>query len=337
MKLLLIVLSVGAFAQESDIDFSTIDDLREREEKVLEEIVDPIRKNYSPYEKYALKVQLKDILSSPTYRGHILRGAKLVDLKTDRQVKLTKDVFVNAHSLSDAAGYTYLQSEDGRPHFKTLANNVSNISEVTKMREPPPYYTPVVKKEIENKNDTDLVFFTEANLHLGLTSPKFTKDLLNSESDSFGKSIRYEAQAYSMFSLPFFLGLSAMAETASGDLGGVDTYSYSALSVGPIFKSPTFNLFEHDLIATLGVRSSLVGKLRANRQVGSATYRVTQTSLFLGLQENLKVKWGEITLGANFQRQWSRGKSENFGTDLDSKSTYDDSISFSIGHRMGWL
>lgn len=337
LVLMLAMLSPLALAQEDPFDLSVVDKLRERERKVLDKILEAKRADYNLSERESLKVQVADILSSPTFLGHILKGEKLVDLETDEQVILNEDINVRAHSLADKSGYLYLQNNDGGATYKTLAANVSNIEEVTQMREPPLKYAPVVKRKVERTVDKDFSFFTELNLHLGLTSPKFTRDLVNDDTSNSGRAIRYELQAYSEFALPFSVGGNLMIESVNGDIGNGESYSASALSFGPLLKSPEVEIFGLALRGTLGARSSVFSRVQEARSADGASYRLAQTSLFLGAQKDARLALGEFVVGASFQRQWSKASSDGYSADLDFESTYDDSFSISFGHKMGWL
>ena len=322
----------------NDMDFSVVDKLRLREREALEGILEAKKETRSQPEREAIAVQLADIMGSPVYLGHILRGSVLVNIKTDQQELLTKDITVKAYTLPDNSGYIYLQSKSGTPTHKTLGTHVANITEVTRLREPPETYQPVVKRKSLKLRDSNLGFFTELNFHLGLTSPKLTRDLVNDDTKNPGKAVRYEAQVYSNFSMPIFLGASLMAESIKGDLGSDgENYSLSAFSVGPLLKSPKFELFGQPWIATIGARTSLFSKVEEVRANESASYRLAQTSLFIGLQRDIQLTYGAFVLGANFQRQWAKASSDGFNPSLSLDSRYDDSFSISFGHKMGWL
>lgn len=338
MKLALIaLLSISSFAQESP-DLSVIEELQDRKEKALEDIVEPRKNELDKFEKFALKVQVGDIIDSGTYRGHISKGAKLVKLSTDEQQELPEDIYVRAYSLPDKQGYVYLEGKKGEPIYKTMGHNVTNVEQVLKMKEPPPYWQPVVRKKPKDVDEHSFPIYTELALHLGLSSPKFTKDLVNDDTNNPGVAVRYEVQAYSPFSMPFSVGLNLMAETTNGNLGSQsESYAGSALSIGPIFKSKEFQFLDYTLMATIGARTSIFARIKETRPEGEASYRLNQTTLFFGLQRNINLKFGELTIGANFQRQWAKAKSEGVESDISGTARYDDTVSLSLGHRMDWL
>ncbi|MEX0798587.1 MAG: hypothetical protein WD025_04050, partial [Bacteriovoracaceae bacterium] len=283
--LLLCSSAFGQLQDEPQFDFSVVNKLREREQKVMEQIVHSHEKQYNKFEQAALKVQVADILSSPVYQGHIQQGSYLINLATNEQELLSEDIYVKVHSLSDAAGFHYLQNEKGIATHKALATDIANIAQVTKMYEEPLYYRPVTKSENISLTDKELRLFTEFNLHLGLTRPLFTRDLTNDQSEHVGRAIRYEAQTYGKFNLPYSVGASLMFENANGSLGGQgDSYSTRVLSFGPLIKFAPFALFEQPIVSTVGFRSSIFAQLIESRAQETLNYNLAQTSLFLGAQ-----------------------------------------------------
>ncbi|MCO4754283.1 MAG: hypothetical protein KC478_07360 [Bacteriovoracaceae bacterium] len=333
--ILLLLISFSAFSQVTEID--VIDQLSIREREVIESIVEVELKQRRTIPREAITIQVADILASPTHKVHVRRGSSLVNLASGRQELLTKDIYAIAHTMPDASGYYFLQNQDGQSRYKTLSSNITNISEVTQMYEPPHKYeeVAVVKKDI-NYTDEQLDFSTEFNFHLGLTRPVFTKDLVNEESH-FGQSLRYEAQVYDDFSLPFSIGANLMLENTRATLNSSgESYSVSTMSIGPLVKLQAFELFDTQVIPSIGVRTSIFSRFTETRKAETLNYSLAQTSLFFGLQHNYKVSYGEIAFGANFQRQWVKASSDTFNTDLSFDSNYDDSFGISIGHIARW-
>lgn len=333
---LFLLLAQTSFAGPvEDADFSVIDRLRERERENLKQVVKSQAKKYSRVERAALKVQIADIIASPSFPAHVSRGARLIDLKTGDENFLTEDIYVQAKSLADKDGFIYLQKKDGELAYKTLAQNAANIKEVARMHEPPLYYSPVEKKTVK-RYDEDFSFFTELNFQLGYNSGGFTKDLVNDRTAGGALAYRYEARAYSSFRLPFHIGAGVMFESSNKDLGSGESYSARSVSFGPLLKTPSFMWGKHKLAASAGIRTSLSSRVEENRAAQSGRYNLSQSSLFLGLQKELELPIGAFLMGINIQRQWSRASSGGLSADVDPESAYDDSIAFSFGHKTRW-
>lgn len=336
MKLLATILFIQAISFAQELDFEAVDELVDREQKIIETIVANELKNRKGLPKEAVVVQLSDILKSPTQTVHISKGAKLVNLFTGEQELLTKDIYAVAYTKPDSSGYFYLKNNSGDVPYKTLIKNLTDITLVTQMYEPPVHYKPILKDDKPKKYiDKDFDFTTELNLHLGTTNPGFTRDLVNDGHN--GQLVGYELQAYDSFRLPFSVGASLLYETITATIGnGSENYNSKALIIGPLIKLRPFEVFEFPIVASAGVRTSLFSNIDEQRATESLKYNLSKTELFAGLQHNISINNVYVTLGINFKRQWIKASSTEFKTDLSFDNTYDDSLSFTIGHLARW-
>ena len=333
----ILLLAKVPFTAAQEIDFGLVDELVEREKSAAPSPRASEEEVSQWLQKESFKAQLKEIKASPLFTGRVLRGSKLFNLKTGKTELVTEDINVRAKTVGDNAGYIYLQNDQGELSHKTLSQNVSNIEEVVRMHEPPLRFNPLKPRPPAKVYDDELRLFSETNLHLGLTSPRFTKDLVNDNTGGPAAAVRYELQTYSPFSLPFEVGANAVYETINGDLGNGESYSLRSLSLGPLVKTPFFFLYGHKLKGTFGLRTSLFARAEEKRANENARYRLAQTSFQIGIQKEYDLEWGAFILGANVQRQWSKASTDSLSADLDSGLASDDSFYISFGHKLEWL
>jgi len=336
MKLLLAILMIHTCSYAQDFENVAIDELVDREKKIIDSIVENELKDRKNLPKEVVIVQLSDILKSPTQTVHISKGAKLINLLTGDQELLTKDIYAIAYTRPDSSGYFYLKNNTGAPKYKTLLKNLTDISQVTQMYEPPVYYRPISETDRPKEmNDTELNFTTEFNLHLGATNPGFTKDLVN--DSHIGRLLGYEAQIYDNFSLPFSIGATLLYETISANIGeGSENYNSNALSLGALVKFSPIDFFGLAFITSLGARTSAFSKINEQRSEETLSYNLSKNEIFGAVQHVITINDINATLGISFKRQWIKASSNEFRTDLSNDNSFDDSISVTIGHLARW-
>jgi hypothetical protein len=301
----------------------SIDKIIYAKEKVL-------NKRFSDWEKTALKIQLEDIAMSELSMGQIFKGTKLINIKTNKTHYLPKTITVRFHERLDLSKNRYIRSKEGELSYKTFYRNISNIDKVSNLYRSPYEFKRLKRKEKDEVFDKDLPGIFKFNIHTGLNSPNYTRDLLN-ETQSVTPVLRLEGSYITNKSNFFETGLVLMYESLSGDLENGGSYSFDAYSLG-------INLLSPNLVGKYGLiiqpRLSLFSNLSISDGAENYNVDMVETTLLIGLERELNFgQYGRYSFGLNYQRKWYQADSKNVILDLNTTSNYDDSIAFSFGFR----
>lgn len=328
-------LVLGSPLEEDELE--NLSELREREKKSVEEIVNSKFNKYTEKQKQVKQVQLEDILRSKIFKGYINKDVILYNMVKKKQEVLTQNIYVKAYSLTDNENYHLIQNENGTVTYKVQAKDIAHIEQITNLYEPPARFKPVTKKEVYNQKDDEVLKISpEVLYHVGVTRPELMSDLTNDPNHT-GKLTRVEVRALSDFNLPIKIGLSGFYSNISANVGsGEENYTIDTLAIGPVLQVP--NLFE-DLLNinfTASFHSSVFANVVERRNNETLNYRLSQSMLMLSLEKEIEFIIGKFLVGANYQRQWGRASSDEFNIDVDNESNYDDSYSLMLGWGFQW-
>lgn len=319
-----------------DIDFQEVNALREKEQKSIIKIIkSPTASKLNYSETEALKVQLKDIIRSGTYLASVQKGTELVHVRTGKLHYAQKDLIVRAYRLKDYDGYQLLKNNNGYISYKALAQNVINIKEVTRMREPPEKFKPVEKQIKFDLNNAQVKYQTHFLVNAGLTRPMFLRDLINDESH-FGQTVRYEGTVYGRWNFPLKVGFTTQWENNFGSFED-GKYNMQTLSLGPSFRSMPFKLITNEYYFVAQTRLAVFSKVAVTTTSGTANYNNSQTNLTLGIVREIQTKLGKFLIGFNYQRQWVKASADKIALDISSENNYNDAFSISFGHGSDWI
>lgn len=318
-----------------EIEFTVIDKLRETEvakEKVLEKLLHrKSTRNYSYIEKEALKIKLKDIVTSGTFTGVIRRGTRLIHLLTGKVYYNQRLLTVRAYRKSDYEGYKLLINKNGFSTYKVLSSELDNIKEITNLYEEPHQFQPVENKINYNLVNQKFKLAAQFNFHAGLSQSDFLRQISRVESGT-GQTVRYEGEVYGTFDFPVKVGLSASYENTFANFSNGGRYKMNSLSLGPVIKSSKFQMGQGIYSAFLQVRHAVFSKAIVESEVFTGDFQVAQTSVAFGLEKHFKTFLGDMIFGGNYQRQWLKPSSKNLAANIESESNTTDSFVLTLGY-----
>ncbi len=317
-----------------EIEFTVVDKLRETEvekDKVLEKLLHrKSTRNYSYAEKEALKIKLKDIVTSGTFTGVIRRGTQLVHLQTGKVYYNQKLLTVRAYRKSDYEGYKLLINKNGFSTYKVLSGKLNNIKEVTNLYEEPHRFQVVENKLDYNLVDQKLKLKAQFNFHAGITQSDFLNQISRVQSGT-AQTVRYEGQVFGSFDFPIKVGLTTNYENTFANFANGGRYNMNSLSLGPIVKTQKFQMGEGIYTGFLQVRHAIFSKAIVESDVFTGDFSIAQTSVAMGLEKHFTTFLGEMIFGGNYQRQWLKPSSQNLAANIESESNITDSFVLSLG------
>jgi hypothetical protein len=318
------------------IDFKEIDELTEKHNKAIQQIIEsPASAKYTTSERAALQIKLEDIIKGGTFLATVVRGTHVVHVRTGKTYYLPKDIIVKAFKKEDHEGYQILQNKDGSITYKAPASYVVSIKEITALYEPPLSYTPVKEKITYDLYDRRLKYEAHFIANVGLTRPTLIRDILKNENH-IGQTTRYESTVYGKWDFPVKLGLTGQYENHFGNLTDLK-YNMQSLSLGPAFKSPHFKLFDKETFAVLQTRLAVFSRLAVNSPLGTENYRASQTSLVLGLMREYPSLLGKWLIGINYQRQWMKASAQSESLNIKTSNNTTDAFVVSLGLGTDWI
>lgn len=287
-------------------------------------------KRFHDWEKSALKVQLNDISKSKLSLGQIFKGTKLINIKTNKIHYPTKTITVRFHEKLDTSKNRYIRSKNGQLTYRTFHKNISKVDKVSNLYRSPYQFKRLKKKEKSDVYDKELSGFYKFNMHTGLNSLNYTREL-QGDTQSITPILRLEASYITNKSNFFETGLVVMYESMSGDLENGGSYSFDSYSIGFNLASPNF-IGKYALIVQ--PRVSLFSNLSLSSEDESYNVDLVETALLIGLEREIYfTEYGKYNLGFNYQRKWYQADSKDVILDLNSTSNYDDSLAISFGFR----
>lgn len=323
-------------SQLPEIDFEMINKVRKKDvntEEIIRRILSPkSTRKYSYAEKEARKIGLKDLVKSGTFIGVIRRGTKLVHLRTGKLHYNQKLITVKAYRRSDYEGYKLLINKNGFSTYKVLANQIESIKTISRLYEEPAKYQEVSKKLKSNIIESQLNLKGQLNFHFGISQSQLLKELARTNKNS-GQTTRYEGQIYSQFKFPVHLGFTINYENIEASFSDGTRYSLSALSLGPMAKTKTLFWGEAEYSFFTQVRHAVFAKAQVKSAIFTGDYNLSQTSFVLGGERRVKLFFGDIMVGLNYQRQWMKPSSENLPTNFKSENNTSDAYVLSFGYR----
>lgn len=317
-----------------EIEFTVVDKIRETEvekDKVLQKLLN--RKSirtFSYAEKEALKIKLKDIVTSGTFTGVIRRGTTLVHLQTGKVHYNQKLLTVRAYRKSDYEGYKLLINKNGFSTYKVLSKDLNNIKEVTNLYEEPHRFEAVQNKVDYNLIDQKLKLEAQFNFHAGVTQSDFLNQISRVKS-GIAQTVRYEGEVFGSFNFPVKVGLTTNYENTFANFAGGGRYQMNSLSLGPVIKTKNFQMGSGTYSALLQVRHAIFSKAQVESNIFSGDFTIAQTSVSLGLEKHFKTFMGNMIFGGNYQRQWLKPSSQNLAANIESESNITDSFVLSLG------
>ena len=322
---------------DPDVDAKFIQEFQENLNSDIESVIQEVDKNnqrrYTQNELKAYELQLKEISESPIRLYQVMRGTNLIRISDNIVVYTTKHITVRAHTLTDQYHNKYIVDKSGKPVFRVHYNQLSSIAEVTNLHRAPYYYQELPKKIKVKKKDRKLSYELNFNLHTGLNSPNYSKDLMDNPK-SFAPLYRFEMSWISQNNFLLRPGLSLMYETISGQFETSGNYQFKSLSIGPVF---TTKPLWKNITLSFQARLSLYSQLELTKLQQSKELELKETAALISLEKDYKTNsLGHISFGLNFQRKWIDANAGDVILEVNNNSEYDDSIAISIGHKSLW-
>lgn len=305
MVWLLLLLSVPAFAQ---VDLSAIQELDEelpnyQDYKQSDEEIDIQRQNRRHRPPYRI-VKQDEIEKSGTQFGAIRAGAFLRDLKTNKNFKVTKPIYVEYFNLEDENGFKYLQNRNGEVKWRIRSGWVEPIKEEINLYVPPHRYTPAPDNIVRTEYDKKLSIPPEFSFYAGTVRGDFMKDLFEDNKARSGVSNQYGLHFFTDWKLPVKAGAVLHYERASYELDNGGKVIYSSPSIGPQFKTKDFEIFANPIRFQAQFRVSPLATARADTVGGNVSLKFNSADLLVSIERPIENRFGQFVLGLYSQTQW---------------------------------
>jgi len=257
------------------------------------------------------KVTMAKIVASEIEYGYIREGKTLIGVEDNKAHEVTESFYAKFFRLEDEQGFKYVQSNDGKCIYKMLSKDFVSIQPELLLYEPPLRYTPAPKNIVRSEFDKKLKLRPEVSFYAGIVRGTYMKDLFNDEKASTGFSTQYAAHLTTDWSYPIKPGLVVHYEQTNYDLSGGGQVNYSALSLGPQFKSKDFDLNGFAVRLQTQIRVSPMARADAEASRGDVSFKFNSTDALISAEHPIKNGWGEFVLGIFFQQQWLNIKDQS--------------------------
>lgn len=205
--LVLLSLSFGAFAED---DF-----LSDRLEKEIDSsdfsLVDELAENERTIERMGVREQYfkerKKPWSPVPFRALLLKGTRLVDVKTGKVYFTSSDLYVMAQEETIGSQIAYILNQERVTKYKTFTRNLRSIErDVTLYPEVDPNKNYLDKPKYHS-TDQVLNFENHLTFHIETLSNQFFADTYNGTETS-STANRFQLKSYYNSQLPVDFGLS---------------------------------------------------------------------------------------------------------------------------------
>lgn len=328
---LFLLVSFPLFAQ---LDLSVIKELDEElpnftDYKQSDEEIEIKRQNRR-FRPPSRKIPLEEIKQTGTSMGALNKGAVLRNIKTNKNYRVTEQIYVKYFNLQDEHGFKYILSNDGSVVWKTRDNHVEPIKQELALYEPPLTYTPAPENIVRADYDKKLSIVPEFSFSTAFVSGDFMKDLFNDNKARSGTSNQYGIHFFTDWKLPVKAGAVLRYERASYKLSNGSKILYSSPSFGPQLKSKKFDFGGHPIRFQMQFRVSPFARAATENSAGEVLFKFNSADLLVSLERPVKNRLGAFVIGVFFQNQWLNLKDQSTEVDVKASNETNKALGISL-------
>jgi hypothetical protein len=334
--LLFLLISVPAMARKAGEE-ENIDELDLQMMQTLEEQLPDADNNSPTYTPTPSKmtspvvhVEQKSIEESGIGYGVVPAGKTLIRLSDDKAFKTTASFTTRYKMQEDELGFKHLVDKNGNTFYKTDSPNIVTINQELELYEPPLRYTPAPTITTRAEYDFRLKVKPEVSFYAGVAQGSYMADLFNDKAAKDGYTTQYGFHYFTQWKLPFQIGAVAHYEKSFYKLTGSGSIDYSALSVGPQFKTKDFEFLGFPLRLQTQFRVSPFANASADTKTGHQAYKFNSGDFLSSLEHPFENSWGEFVVGVFYQAQWLNLKSQRKEVSVNASNEINKSFGLSF-------
>ena len=266
-------------------------------------------------------VPMTDILNSPLRNIAIKKNATLIRIENEENLILPKNILTKVYALPDENEYFYIPGKQNEALFRVNISQIEPIELVTRLYVPPNKFRLSTVDKTQTQVDPKPFIYPEINFGSGLTQALFTQDLYNDGRAKTAPYIQYGLTGWMHWQKAFSLGATSKIERSYHSLRGNSRATFTAFSIGPVFRTSSFVVEETPFYFQAQTRWSPVAHTqfedleKINLQVNN---------LQISLEFPQKNRWGEFLFGVAFGRQWINLKENTKTATLDTDNNTND-------------
>lgn len=331
--LLIFTLNGHVLAQSIEAEFKDLRQLNQLKTKKMKEKIKAQFKSMIRQEK---KIRWQQIASSEPFYFYLKKGTPIVELQTEKKLRLAKDIYALGLRKPDHNDFIYMMNEDGLVYYKVKAIHTVSIDPELEMFTPPKKY---VKYTPEQKIKREaLAHEVVLGIHYDNYRAVFTSDIFDNPSLSNGSGTRFSTDYYFNFNSPISVGLvgefeNARFQSSSGD----EKVTKSALSFGAALRFKEITALPLSPRFWAKVTYALSSQMSYQSSSGTQEEDFNQTAAELGVETNFKLPLGALKLGLSFRRQWLKNIGDDRNIRYSGRAAYDDSFGMFLAWGTSWL
>jgi hypothetical protein len=276
-------------------------------------------------------VKFSEINESGTEMGAVRAGVNLINIKDNKPLRLSKDVYLKFYRMQDEHGFRYVVNKDGQTLYRINGDYVTSLRETTEMYVPPLKYSTARVDIVEEEFDRKLHLRPEVVVFAGVVSGQYMRDLFNDDEAQNGQTYHIGANMFTDWSLPLKVGLATHYEVSRYKLSGGGNIDYQSFSLGPQLKTRDFHIFEETFRFQTQFRVSPLASLTAQTTSGSEKLKFNSADVLTSFEVPLKNPFGEAVVSLFYQAQWLNLRGDRPAVSVSSSNAINSSFGLSLG------
>ena len=326
----LVLLSFSAFAQNQ----SELKAIRDLKQNLPDYQVAPKSEEFAETENLyrvpKFPVRFEEIKASGTEMGAVRAGVSLIQIKDNKPLRLSKDVYLKFYRMQDEEGYKYVVNKDGKTIYRIDGEYVTSLKETTEMYVPPLKYSTARVDVVQEEFDQKLHLRPELVVFAGLVSGQYMRDLFNDDSAKSGRTYRIGANVFTNWSLPVKVGLSTHYEVSRYNLSNGHA-DYQSFSLGPQVKSRDFHIFEQAFRLQTQFRVGPFATLTSQSSSGTQKLKFNSADVLTSFEVPVENDFGEVVLSLFYQAQWLNLRGDKPDVSVNSSNAINSSVGLALG------
>lgn len=284
-----------------------------------------LQKNYSP------QIELNQILKSQVRKGAIKEGGEILDIKTNRILKISKITYISYYALEDEYRFKYIVNKDGTVTWKIKSDSIEPLEDELTMYRPPLKYSPAPDNIARSFFDQKLNIQKEFSFYAGFSQGKFMQDLFDGEKINEGETSQYGLHFFAEWKTPIKVGLSTHFENTTYSINKKYTVRYNSISLGPQIKTKDLDFFGRSFRIQTQFRIGPFATATYQSDKGKEIFKFNSSDLMSSAEWPIENRFGEFVVGLFYQVQWLNLKDQKKPANIRASNRTNNSYGVSFG------
>lgn len=331
MRLLICLLLTWSSPAFSEVDLLA-DSLSEEIEASDFTVVDKLSSEEDKAQQLAVREQYYDERDKPwspvPFRALIIKGTRLIDLKTNKVYFTSSDIYAYAQEETVGSQISHILTKDKVAKYKTYTKNLRSIETDVALYPKENPNKVYIAKEKYHTIDKTLEIETHLTFHLEAISNPFFADIYGG-TETISTANRFQSKTYYNSILPVDFGLSLSYQ--SGLWNETDNQvKWTAGSFGPSLRWQFAKWGKLKMNTKLGVERSFNFKA-----VGPSSINRFSSLLYdFELEASYDSSIGPIVFGWGYRRMTWQLEAAEFSSDFVDNKQEISSTSLFLGYRI---